>query len=251
MSTKHILRILMRFLSLLQLREAEERARKALAAMEARRQAQGQQFTDTLATAKSEELVRTEAIERALREQTQNLREVMEAGGRVNRERTDELHSEVKSLEDKLRTVIAGAQMEESGRLLNLLQGAQEQVKMCKHGQPVEYNSSKARVSLPRISKLVDIKDRCFPRATILIKPCVSVAAVVSSPAASTLSGVGSLETVHDDFCHALKWRTWRRTCAGCSVTPADATHMFRGYVLTRRGCVCRTCTVRRSIGIC
>lgn len=96
--------------------------------MEARRQAQGQQFTEKLEAAKWEDMARTEAVEQALREQGDALRGAIEIGDRTNKVRLEELRGEVKGLEDKLRTFIVEAQMEESGRTHALLQEAQEQV---------------------------------------------------------------------------------------------------------------------------
>lgn len=115
------------FLSV-KLREAEERARQAFAAMEAKRQEQAKQFSDSLAGVESEEMVRIEALEVALREQGHGLKDAIETGHRTNTRRSNEIHAEVKSLESRLRTGIADAQEDESARVGSLLRQAQEQV---------------------------------------------------------------------------------------------------------------------------
>lgn len=108
---------------------AEEKARNALTAMEVRRQAQGQQLIDKLADTKSEEMIRIEAVEKSLRGRGDALKEAIETGDRTNRMRSDELHMEIKRMEDKLKMSLADAQMEDSSRVYALLQEAQEQVK--------------------------------------------------------------------------------------------------------------------------
>lgn len=113
----------------MKLREADERARSALAAMEARRQAQGQQLLDKLAAAKSEEMARTEAVEHALGEHRHATREAVETGYRANRTRSDELHAEMQSLEERLTTIVEDAQKKESARAQAILQKTQEQVR--------------------------------------------------------------------------------------------------------------------------
>lgn len=116
---------------LVKLREAEERARHAFAAMEGKRQEQAKQFTDNLAGVESEEMVRIEALELALRDQGHSLKEAVEAGHRINRRRSDEIHTEVESLESRLRATIADAQEDELARVGSLLRQAQEQVNAC------------------------------------------------------------------------------------------------------------------------
>lgn len=113
----------------LQLREAEERTRYAFAAVEAKRQEQVKQFAESLAGVESGGTVRMEALELALREQGNSLKETIDAGHRTNRRRSDEIHAEVQSLESRLRTTIADAQEDESVRVGSLLRQAQEQVK--------------------------------------------------------------------------------------------------------------------------
>eukprot|EP00903_Cladosiphon_okamuranus_P005748 g5703.t2 len=110
------------------LREAEERARHAFAAVEAKRQEQAKQFADSVVGVQSAETVRIEALELALREQGNSLKEAIDAGHRTNRRRSDEIHAEVTSLESRLRTTIADAQENESVRVGSLLRQAQEQV---------------------------------------------------------------------------------------------------------------------------
>ena len=112
----------------MQLREAEERAQRAFAAMEAKRQEQAKQFADSLAGVESGETVRIEALELALREQGHSLKEAIDAGHRTNRRRSDEIHAEVESLESRLRTAIADAQEDESAKAGSHLRQAQEQV---------------------------------------------------------------------------------------------------------------------------
>lgn len=112
----------------MKLREAEERSRHAFAAMEAKRQEQAKQFADSLAGVESEEMVRIEALEAALREQGHSLKEAIDVGHRTNRRRSEEIHAELTSLESRLRTTIADAQEDESARLGALLRQAQEQV---------------------------------------------------------------------------------------------------------------------------
>lgn len=107
--------------AIVKLREAEERARNAFGAMEAK-------FTDRIAGVETKETTRIEAIELALREQGDNLKEAIEADHRLNKRRSDETHADVKSLEGRLRSIIADAQEEESARVGSLLQQAQEQV---------------------------------------------------------------------------------------------------------------------------
>ncbi|CAM9150550.1 unnamed protein product [Ectocarpus sp. 12 AP-2014] len=110
------------------LREAEERARNGLAAMEAKRQEQAKQFADKIAGVESEEMARIEAIELAMAEQGHTLKEAFETGHRTNKRRSDDLHAEVKRLEGSLRTALADAQEDESERVNSLLHQAQEQV---------------------------------------------------------------------------------------------------------------------------
>lgn len=96
--------------------------------MEARRQAQGQQLLDKLATTKSEEMARTDALEHALGEHRHATREAVETGYRANKTRSDELHAEMLSLEERLTTMVEDAQMKEAGRAEALLHKTQEQV---------------------------------------------------------------------------------------------------------------------------
>ncbi|CAM9852110.1 unnamed protein product [Ectocarpus sp. 6 AP-2014] len=110
------------------LREAEERARNGLAAMEAKRQEQAKQFADKIAGVESEEMARIEAIELAMAEQGNTLKEAFETGHRTNKRRSDEIYAEVKRLEGSLRTALADAQEDESERVNSLLHQAQEQV---------------------------------------------------------------------------------------------------------------------------
>ncbi|CAM9392979.1 unnamed protein product [Ectocarpus sp. 12 AP-2014] len=111
------------------LREAEERARNGLAVIEAKRQEQAKQFADKIAGVESEEMARIEAIELAIAEQGNTLKEAFETGHRTNKRRSDDLHAEVKRLEGSLRTALADAQEEdESERVNSLLHQAQEQV---------------------------------------------------------------------------------------------------------------------------
>lgn len=119
--------------AIVKLREAEERARNAFGAIEAK-------FTDRMAGVESEETVRIEAIELALREQGHHLKEAIEADHRSNRRRSDEIHADVKSLEGRMRTIIGDAQEEESARVGSLLQQAQEQVN-AERGCPIRYQS--------------------------------------------------------------------------------------------------------------
>ncbi|CAM9151764.1 unnamed protein product, partial [Laminaria digitata] len=109
------------------LREADERTRSALAATEARRQGQGQQLLDKLAAAKSEEMARTDAVEHALGEHRQATREAVETGYRANRTRSDELHAEMQSLEERLTAMVEDAQRNESARAEAILHKTQEQ----------------------------------------------------------------------------------------------------------------------------
>lgn len=111
-----------------QLREAEERARVAFAAMEAKRQEQANQFADKIAGVASGEMGRIEAIELDFREQGRCLKEALEANQHTNRRRTEGIHDEVKSLEGRLRMLIADAQEEESARVGSTMQQTQEQV---------------------------------------------------------------------------------------------------------------------------
>lgn len=135
----------------MKLREAEERARHALAAMEAKRQEQAKQFADNLAGVESGETARIEALELALREQGNSLKEAIETGHRTNRRRSDEIHAEVKSLESRLRTTIADAQEDESARVGSVLQQAQEQVnsRHLLENMIVAYPARHCRHSLP------------------------------------------------------------------------------------------------------
>ncbi|CAM9761139.1 unnamed protein product, partial [Ectocarpus sp. 13 AM-2016] len=110
------------------LREAEERARNGLAAMEAKRQEQAKKFADKIAGVESEEMARIEAIELAMAEQGNTLKEAFETGHRTSKRRSDEIHAEVKRLEGSLRTALADAQEDESERVKSLLHQAQEQV---------------------------------------------------------------------------------------------------------------------------
>lgn len=96
--------------------------------MEARRQAQGQQLFDKLATTKSEEMARTDALEHALGEHRHATREAVETGYRANKTRSDELHAEMLSLEERLTTMVEDARMKEAGRAEALLHKTQEQV---------------------------------------------------------------------------------------------------------------------------
>lgn len=96
--------------------------------MEAKRQEQAKHFADNLAGVGSEEMARIEAVEQALREQGQSLKEAIDTGHRTSRRRSDEIHAEVASLESRLRTTIADAQEDESARVGSLLRQAQEQV---------------------------------------------------------------------------------------------------------------------------
>lgn len=81
-----------------------------------------------MAGIESEEMARIEAIELALREQGHSLKEAIEADHRSNKKRSEEIHADVKSLEGRMRTIIADAQEEDSARVGSLLQQAQEQV---------------------------------------------------------------------------------------------------------------------------
>lgn len=72
----------------------------------------GQQLTEKTEVAGSEETIRAEAIEHALREQGRVLREALEAGDRINRLRTDELRAEAGRLQD-----LANAQMDGMGQV--------------------------------------------------------------------------------------------------------------------------------------
>ncbi|CBJ27886.1 hypothetical protein Esi_0086_0080 [Ectocarpus siliculosus] len=110
------------------LREAEERARNGLAAMEAKRQEQAKQFADKIAGVESEEMARIQAIELAMAEQGNTLKEAFETGHRTNKRRSDEIYAEVKRLEGSLRTALADAQEDESERVNSLLHQAQEQI---------------------------------------------------------------------------------------------------------------------------
>ncbi|CAM9766546.1 unnamed protein product [Ectocarpus fasciculatus] len=110
------------------LRDAEERARNGLAVAEVKRQEQAKQFADKIAGVKSEEMARIEAIELAMTEQGNTLKEAIETGHRTNKRRSDEIHAEVKRLEGSLRTTLADAQEDESERVNSLLHQAQEQV---------------------------------------------------------------------------------------------------------------------------
>lgn len=112
---------------LVKLREADERTRSALAATEARRQGQGQQLLDKLAAAKSEEMARTDAVEHALGEHRHATREAVETGYRANRTRSDELHAEMQSLEERLTAMVEDAQRNESARAEAILHKTQEQ----------------------------------------------------------------------------------------------------------------------------
>lgn len=96
--------------------------------MEAKRQEQAKQFADSVAGVESEEMVRIEAMEIALREQGNILKEAIDAAQRTCRRRSDEIHDEVTGLESRLRTTIADAQEDESARVGSLLRQAQEQV---------------------------------------------------------------------------------------------------------------------------
>ncbi len=118
---------------MMKLREAEERARQAFAAMEAKRQEQAKQFIDKVDGVESEETTRIDAVEIALREQGHRLREAIETGHRASRRRFDDFNAEVKSLEGRMRTIIANAQEEESARIGSLLKQTQEQVKNALH----------------------------------------------------------------------------------------------------------------------
>lgn len=96
--------------------------------MESRQTAQEQRFKDKLGVMRAEELTRTEALEQAHREGIQALREAITSGDRINRARAEGIHAEVTGLEEKLKTIIADSQMEESGRFYALLQDSQDQV---------------------------------------------------------------------------------------------------------------------------
>ena len=123
----------------MELREADERSRSALAAMEARRQAQAQQLSDNLAAAKSEEMARTEAVELSLGEHRHATREAVEAGYRANRTRSDELHAEMQGLEERLTAMVEDAQRKESARAEAILHKTHEQVKVLR---PVFFSCS-------------------------------------------------------------------------------------------------------------
>lgn len=121
------------FYCMMKLREAEERARQAFAAMEAKRQEQAKQFIDKVDGVESEETTRIEAVELALRQQGHSLKEAIEIGHRASRRRFDDVNAEVKSLEGRMRTIIADAQEDESARVGSLLKQAQEQVNNARH----------------------------------------------------------------------------------------------------------------------
>ncbi|CAM9812348.1 unnamed protein product [Scytosiphon promiscuus] len=110
------------------LRETEEKSRVTFAAMDAKRQEQAQHFADKMACVASGEMVRIEAIERDMREQGLSLKEAFEAGQQINRKRSDGIHDELKTLEGRLRTLIADSQEDGSTRVSSLLQQTQEQV---------------------------------------------------------------------------------------------------------------------------
>lgn len=122
----------------MKLREAEERARTAFGAIEAK-------FTDRMAGVESGETVRIEAIELALREQGHQLKEAIEADHRSNKRRSDEIHADVKSLEGRMRTIIVDAQEEESARVGSLLQQAQEQVHTRTQSVDVEHEFNRTK----------------------------------------------------------------------------------------------------------
>lgn len=111
-----------------QLREAEERARNALTAAEARRQLQGQQLSDKVDSVVSQEAVKREELEQAMREQAHGLRESVQAGDRANSSGLEALQEALQSLGQKMHDVLAEALKAERRGVEAILGKAQGQV---------------------------------------------------------------------------------------------------------------------------
>lgn len=117
--------------------------------MGAKRQEQAKQFADKIAGVESEEMARIEAIELAMTEQGNTLKEAFETGHRTNKRRYDEIHAEVRRLEGSLRTALADAQEDESERVNSLLHQAQEQVNARFCGRQIQPEPTRSKWQSP------------------------------------------------------------------------------------------------------
>lgn len=104
-----------------------------MAAAEARRQLQGQQLSDKVDTVVSQEAVKREGLEQAMREQAHALRESVQAGDRANSSRLEALQGALQSLGQKMRDVLAEALKEERRGVEAILGKAQGQVRINGH----------------------------------------------------------------------------------------------------------------------
>ena len=104
-----------------------------MAAAEGRRHLQGQQLSDKVDSAVSEEAAKREGLEQAMREQAHALRESVQTGDRANGTRLEALQEEVQTLGHKMRDVLAEALKAERRGVEGILGKAQGQVTIRGH----------------------------------------------------------------------------------------------------------------------
>lgn len=88
-----------------------------------------EQLSDKIDSLVSEEAVKREALEHAMREQAHALRETMQAGDRTTANRLEGLQGQLQSLGEKMRVVLADALKEERRNVTTIVGEAQGQVR--------------------------------------------------------------------------------------------------------------------------